>query len=485
MRESLEKIDDILDQARQKEAQGSKLERALFNTLFSRYPKEGREKKDFPSWNMAYSNAVEKIYDDFGDDLDVAVLYAESLMIIKPWKLWDADTGKPTEGAKTLEAKQVLEKALAKDEAWENAGLLHLYVHLMEMSSVPEQAMPAADRLRNLVPDAGHLLHMSSHLDVLVGDYRAAVRANELGVNADERYLARNGSLGFYAMYKMHNYHSLFYAAMYAGQSKVALKWVDKFGTTIPEQFLHGPMLDFFEWTFGLRYHVLLRFGMFDEVIDAPLPKDQELYAMTTATQIYARGVAYSATGRIKEAESTRTEFLAAVKRVPESRKCFPDQALVILKVAEAMLDGELEYRKGNYDVAFEHLRKAIKLDDALSYAEPWQWMQPARHAYAALQLEQGNVEIAAKTYAEDLGLDSSMSRRRHHPNNVWSLHGYHECLLKLGRKAEASVIQQQLTLAMAVADVPIKSSCYCRTDAGDTVTVDAVERAEKDACCH
>jgi tetratricopeptide (TPR) repeat protein len=127
------------------------------------------------------------------------------------------------------------------------------------------------------------------------------------------------------------------------------------------------------------------------------------------------------------------------------------------------MLDGELEYRKGNYDTAFEHLRTAIDRDDALTYAEPWPWMQPTRHAYAALLMEQGRIEEAAQAYAADLGFDDTLPRARQHPNNVWALHGYHECLIKLGRTAEARIIQQQLTIALAVADVPVKASCYCR----------------------
>jgi tetratricopeptide (TPR) repeat protein len=129
------------------------------------------------------------------------------------------------------------------------------------------------------------------------------------------------------------------------------------------------------------------------------------------------------------------------------------------------MLDGEIEYRRGNYDEAFAHLRRAIELDDGLGYGEPWSWMQPSRHAYAALLLEQGRIEEAAVIYRADLGLDDSIIRARHHPNNVWALQGYHECLVRLGRMDEARVIEPQLKVAVAVADVPVKSSCFCRTD--------------------
>lgn len=143
------------------------------------------------------------------------------------------------------------------------------------------------------------------------------------------------------------------------------------------------------------------------------------------------------------------------------------------------MLDGEISYRNGDFDVAFEHLRSAIALDDALPYDEPWGWMQPTRHAYGALLLEQGRVEEAAAVYAADLGLDPTLNRPCQHPGNVWSLHGYHECLQRLGRAGEAVIIGRQLELATARADVPILASCACRLDVFDTPADSATD------CCH
>ena len=131
------------------------------------------------------------------------------------------------------------------------------------------------------------------------------------------------------------------------------------------------------------------------------------------------------------------------------------------------MLQGELEYRRGSYDAAFAHLRRSIELDDGLTYDEPWGWMQPTRHAYGALLLEQGHVEEAEAVYRADLGLDDSLARAYQHPENVWSLHGYHECLLKTGKTAEARFVKQRLDLAVARADVAIKASCFCRLQHG------------------
>jgi tetratricopeptide (TPR) repeat protein len=190
----------------------------------------------------------------------------------------------------------------------------------------------------------------------------------------------------------------------------------------------------------------------------------------------YARGVALSATGRIPEAESERELFRAAVSRVPESRTLFNNTCVDILAIASKMLDGELEYRKGNHDAAFAALERSIALDDHLPYDEPWGWMQPTRHAYGALLLEQGRVEEAEAVYRADLGLDDTLPRPLQHPGNVWALHGFHECLLRLGKAAEAQIVAQQLKLASAMADVPINASCFCR--------LEGVAVAAEGGCC-
>jgi tetratricopeptide (TPR) repeat protein len=227
-------------------------------------------------------------------------------------------------------------------------------------------------------------------------------------------------------------------------------------------------MADWLEAFAPLRVHVLVRFGRWDDLIAHPLPADTELYCTTAATIHYARGVAHAAKGQLPQALAERDAFTAAYSRIPESRYLFNNTSRDILAVAAAMLEGEIAYREGRFDTAFEHLRRAIELDDSLPYDEPWGWMQPTRHAYGALLLEQGRVEDAAAVYAADLGLDPTLSRPCQHPGNVWSLHGYHECLTRLGRRDEAIVIGQQLDLARARADVPILASCACRLTTTD-----------------
>jgi tetratricopeptide (TPR) repeat protein len=227
---------------------------------------------------------------------------------------------------------------------------------------------------------------------------------------------------------------------------------------------------DWLENFASVRIHVLVRFGRWKDLIALEMPNDKHLYCVTSAMLHYGKGVAYAATNDTTNAEKHREALVEAVSHIPSSRICgdFPNRSNVVLEVGVAMLDGELEYRKGNFDLAFQHLETAVERDDALTYAEPWPWMMPTRHAYAALLMEQGRVDDAATAYRADLGFDDTLPRARQHPNNIWALHGYHECLIKLGRNDEAGIVNQQLKIAAAVADVSIRASCYCRSAGKD-----------------
>jgi tetratricopeptide (TPR) repeat protein len=452
-------------QAKELAGSASPVEQAIIGALRHRYP-EDHPVKDFSIWNKAYADAMESVYTSFPDDHEVAELYAESLMNLTPWNLWDLRTGKPKEGSRTLDAKKVLDRAFTQDNALTHPGLIHLYIHLLEMSGKPEEALPVANHLRGLVPDSGHLNHMPTHIDILCGHWQDAIVSNSDAIQADKKYLARAGPLNFYTLYRAHNYHFRIYAAMFAGQSKVALETVAEMEASIPEALLRvktTPMADWLEAFLGVRIHVLIRFGRWQDILNLSIPEDPTLYSFTTALARYGKGVAFAATGKIQESETEQALFQRAVKRVPESRMLFNNKCIDILAIAGAMLDGELEYRRGNFDDAFSHLRKSITLDDSLPYDEPWGWMQPTRHAYGALLLEQGHVEQATAVYRADLGFDDTLPRPVRHLNNVWALQGYHECLLRLGRLGEARKVEPLLKQALDNADIPIKSSCFCR----------------------
>ncbi|EMD95483.1 hypothetical protein COCC4DRAFT_67374 [Bipolaris maydis ATCC 48331] len=464
---TLEKINEANEKAKQYTHGRTGPERALIDAIQVRVPKDLNEAA-FIACNEEYAKAMEDVYRQFPEDMDITCLYADALMNLSAWNLWDLKTGEATPGSHAPKAKVILEKALQDVSSQEHPGLLHLYIHLMEMSKTPEAALACADHLRRVTPDAGHLVHMPSHIWILVGDYGRAIDSNADACLADEKYVAEHGTQNFYSFYMMHDYHSLIYAAMFAGQYKVAMDAVNRMEASLPVSLLRiesPPMADWLENFSSVRVHVLVRFGRWAELIALPMPDDTSLHCVTTAMIHYGKGVAYAATGDIERAQKERAALIAAVERIPSSRICgdFPNKSNVVLKVGIAMLDGELEYRKGNFEEAFKHLETAIDRDDGLTYAEPWPWMQPTRHAYAALLMEQGRIEDAAGAYRADLGFDDTLPRARQHPNNVWALHGYHECLLKLGRVEEAGIVGQQLRIALAVADVTIDASCYCR----------------------
>jgi hypothetical protein len=443
------------------------VEVALIRAIQARFPAESVTEEDFASRNASYADAMRGVYREFGTQhLDVITLTADALMNTRPWDLYQIGTGRPTPGAPTLEIKAVLEGGLSLPGAKHHPGICHMYIHLMEMSATPEKALMAADHLRNLVPDGGHIHHMPSHIDVLVGDYRRSVDSNYKATLADDRFLHRDGAKNFYSFYRFHNYHSLIYGAMLAGQSQVALESTARMEGTITEDLLRiesPPMVDWMEFFKSVRVHVLIRFGLWDELKKLPIPEDKDLYCVTVAMTHYGKGIAWAATGNVEEADKERELFHEASKRVPPTRLDFPNKVVDELKVASAMLDGEIEYRRGNFDVAFSRLCDAVYEDDHLLYSEPWGWMLPARHPYAALLLEQGYVQEAADIYAEDLGLNDHLVRGHQHPKNVWALSGYYECLVRLGRTVEANIIRKDLTVASAVADIPIESSCFCK----------------------
>ena len=439
------------------------VERALIRALQARYP-DDKPPEDFSTWDQDYANAMFDVYEKFGDDLDVAVFCAEAFMVLTPWALWDPWSGEPAPKARTLEAKAIIEHALAGDGGYDHPGLLHFYIHLMEMSREPEVTLKAADRLRHLIPEAGHLNHMPSHIDVLVGDYRRAIEANVTAVRSDNLYISKAGPFNRYTLYQAHDLHSLVYAAMFAARSTEALHYSILLEKALPENVMRkGNMADWAEVFYGVRPHVLIRFGRWQDILNLELPKDQKLFCYTTATIHYAKGVAWAATGHVKEAEEEQQLFRAATRRISPTRMDFPNNSSDILPIAEEMLCGEIEYRKGNYDLAYKHLRKSVVLDDNLGYSEPWSWMQPTRHALGALLMEQGRYEEAAPVYEDDLGLNPVLPRGHQHPNNIWALVGYHECLMRLGRKAEARLLELPLAAAKHYADVDVASSCFCK----------------------
>ena len=424
----------------------SVVEQDLIGALAKRYTSPVPPIEDRGPLNQAYANAMREIYQRHTDDSLVTALFAESLMNLQPWKHWTKD-GQAAEH--TDEIVAVLESGMKR---WpDHPALCHLYIHTIEASPNPEKALPAADRLRNAMPGAGHLVHMPTHIDVLLGNYESVINTNLRAIKVDEEFEKREGALNFYTLYRIHNYHFVVYGAMFDGQSELALKTARELAAEVPEEMLKS-QTDFLDAFMQMPLHVLVRFGRWEEILTEPEP--EEYLPMSRATRHYARALAYAATGRVKEAELEQTAFVRTKALVPETSSLFNNSSIDILGVAESMIAGEIEYRKGNFDLAFEHLRESVRRDDALNYDEPWGWMQPARHALGALLLEQNRTVEAEAVYREDL-------RRR--PKNAWSLFGLAECLNSQGNTDEEQKVRSELALATKRADIRIDRSCFCK----------------------
>lgn len=466
--QTLTRAHQALDAAERGAAKASALERALVTALRARYPRTSPD-TDLGAWNDAYCTAMRAVKDAFAGHLDVLALYVESVLDRTPWQMWDLAKRAPAPGAGTLEVEALCEDAFrSAPDALRHPGLLHLYVHLMEMSPWPERALHAAEALRDLAPDAGHLVHMPTHIDLLCGNYQNVVRWNQRAIVADGKWLAHAGPGNFYTFYRVHNLHFAAYGAMFLAQYGKAMAAVQALIDTIPEPLLRvesPPMADYLEGYVGMKQHVLIRFGRWEDIVAQPPPADRTLYSMTYAMHCYAKGVAHAALGNVEASAAARDEFLVAAQRVPATRRVHNNLCSDLLGVARAMLEGELAYRRGHFEAAFASLRESVRLADTLPFDEPWGWMQPPRHALGALLLEQGHAAEAEAVYRADLGIDDSLPRARQHPDNVWSLHGLVECLEQRQAHAEAAYVRQRLTVATALADVPITRSCFCRRE--------------------
>ena len=432
----------------------SPVEAALIEALAIRYV--WPECRFAPLLSEAFAGAMREVQREFPEDLEVRCILAESLMDLRPWDLW-TETGELRPGSG--EIKDLIEAGLT--QAPEHPWLCHLYVHLMELSPTPEKALRACAVLRDATPDVGHLLHMPSHIDVLVGDYSAAVTANEKAVAADVKAVETGHSGAFYVGYICHDYHMLVYAAMFAGREAAALRFSRDMRMHLTPELLSIPQAAFgLEAYYATEIHVLLRFGRWQAILDYPEPEDPKVYCTTMATLIYARGVAFGVLGNVDDALAAQQRF-EALRADPgvQNRLLHNNPVPAILAVGSAMLEGELQYRQGRFDEAFDALRRGVQLDDQLVYDEPWGWMQPVRHALGALLVQQERFTEAAEVYKAD------MSPGRH-PLNPWALCGLLACYRAIPECEEAEVATTAEQLATAVReaqpDIEFEASCAC-----------------------
>jgi tetratricopeptide (TPR) repeat protein len=432
-----------LTQARSLAARATPLEAKLIDALGKRYAQP--QPKDRKPLDEAYAQAMRKVWGSDQDDADIGALTAEALMDLRPWDQWTLD-GKPQPG--TEEVLSILDAVLAKSP--QHPLALHLLIHAVEASSHPERADEAADRLRDLEPGLGHLVHMPSHIDVRRGRWQQAIVANEKAIAADKAYRQTVPDQGFYRLYMAHNHHLLAYAAMMQGQSKLATEAIQEMFAGIPEEFLKksAPMMDPF---LALPYELHMRFGRWDAMLAEPKPKD--CFPITTALWHFARGVAQAAKNNAGEAKTEQSAFLEAVNKVPKDAISGKNAAHDVLGIAEKMLAGEILYREGKTEEALDALRQAVSREDKLRYIEPPDWLQPVRHALGAALMDAGRHAEAESVFREDLV---------RHPDNGWSLYGLAGSLRMQGKSDDAATAAALFEKAWKHADVRLSSSCFC-----------------------
>ena len=432
---------DAAQKAKSLAKNASPVEQALIDAITTRYTWPVQE--DRKALDVAYSDAMRKVWQQYPKDADVGALFADAAMNLRPWDLWSPE-GEPR--PETPEIMATIEAVLAMVP--DHIMACHEYIHTMEASPTPEKALPAANVLRTRVPGAGHLVHMPAHIDMRLGHYENVIVANQKGVEIDKTWAYQGG---FYTFYRAHNYHFLAWGAMFDGRKQLTMDAMKGLQEQIALDIVRA-YPDFLDAFMGAPVHAMVRFGMWNEILAVPQPP-ADLQAWTAFWR-YGRTVSYAALGRLDEATTELAEFKKAYDAVPDTRLLSNNPARTVLEVGLPMAEGELEYRRGNYDRAFALLREAVKRDEALHYDEPWGWMMPVSHSLGALLLDRNQAEEAEKVYRRDLTL---------HPNNGWALHGLAESLRAQGRDKDAAVVDVQFNTAWKRADVTIKSSCYCR----------------------
>lgn len=425
----------------------SPVERALVMAVAKRY--QWPAPSDRSPLDLAYAEAMEAVWHQHPEDADVGALYAESLMNLQPWDLW-THQGAPK--GRSLEIVAVLERTLSRHP--NHPGANHFYIHAVEASLWPERAVPAAERLLDLVPGSGHLVHMPSHVFIRVGRYAEAAECNEKAIAADDRYFATAPPPEFYTIYHLHNLHFLAYAAMMEGRLETALAAARKIESKIPREFLKNyvTVADGFMPTV---FHVLVRFGKWDEILAEPKPDDWRLLSL--AEWHYARALALANLQRLEESQRELDLMATIANQMDETWKMGNNSAQSVLAIAQKMAEGELAFHRGELDAAFDALRQAVAWEDQLVYDEPPGWMQPVRHALGALLLAAEQPLEAESVYRADLNK---------HPNNAWSLLGLQQALQQQGRSEAAEQLQDQVSAAWSRADVRPAASCYCHPKA-------------------
>ncbi|MEI9983037.1 MAG: hypothetical protein WDN69_07385 [Aliidongia sp.] len=431
-----------LQRAEHAAAKATPVEQALITALAKRYtgPVPLDPSTEGPNLT-AYAEAMKAVAAQFPDDADVATLTAEAMMNINAWKLWTPD-GAPAPGTEEIVAR--LETVLATHP--DHPGANHYYVHAVEASPHPEKGVAAAEKLRGMMPAAGHLEHMPAHILQRVGRYEEAAEANRKGAAADLAYFARATPPDYYAMYTAHNDHFLAYSAAMAGEKSETLAAGKALRAITPVSLmLENPGSD---WVVAAAYAAEIRFGAWDEILAEPAP-DPKLHGLT-AGWLYAQIQALAAKGRIDEARMR----LAALDMlaIPASEGAGLNGAAEILAIERLVARARVLVADGKNEEAVTLLTEAVAREDKLSYDEPSGWFFPARHVLGATLFATGKPAEAEAVYREDL---------RRNPDNGWSLFGLSKALELQGNAEQAAARRRDFDKAWSHADITLTASAF------------------------
>lgn len=439
---------ELVQKAKSLIAMATPREQALIDALEKRYTGKAEERTVN---DQAYANAMRSVYQQFPDDLDIAMLYVEAVMDLRPWNYWMPD-GQPYEGTKEIVA--ITEEVMSKNP--KHPGALHMYIHLIEPTSTPERAEKAADTLLTLMPAAGHMVHMPSHIYQRVGRYADSMKSNMLAIAADEDYIAQCQAQGIYPMgYYPHNIHFLWFAATLDGQSKVAIQAARSAASKISDEVLNEfPVTAIFR---VIPYWSLARFGRWEDVLKEPAPPTNSPFL--TGSWHYVRGLAFVAMDQLHLAE----QELASLRKIMQepgldSPLFSPNTARAVLAVGPEVLSGEILAAQGKFDEAIAHFDHAVRLEDGLVYTEPAEWHFPPRLALGTILLEAGRPAEAETVFWEDL---------RRNRNNGWALFGLLQALQAQQKNEQAALIESRFKKAWERADITLKASRFGRETGG------------------
>lgn len=424
-----------------------KKEQAYIHALAKRYTDS--VVADRTLLNTAYANAMRELAANYPDDPDATTLFADALMNLSPWNYW---TREGTPYPQTVELLSALEGVMERTP--DHPGANHLYIHAVEASRNPERGVGAADRLRTLVPGAGHLVHMPAHIYMRVGRYHDASTANQRADSVDDAYITACKVQGLYPLaYHPHNNHFLAMSASMEGRSKEALRAARKTASQADKEKMCAPGFGTLQHYSIIPIYVLTRFGRWKEILQEPKPADRHVYPV--GVWHYARGLAYARTGKL---DSARNELRAldACARDTASLKDVTiwdiNTSMALLGIGSELLKGEIFAREKSYARSFAHLQKAVVMEDQLNYDEPPPWFYPPRHSLGSVYLEAGRAAEAEAVFRADL---------KKHPHNGWGLKGLEQSLRAQGKSSEADATLGQFHQAWAHADVQITLSRF------------------------